>query len=281
MTLAQPPLAGARSETRRRRAHPLLAIAILVGGVPNAARSDVQPTTAAAVDATARPQVHEWLPSRGRECNGKGRYRRFCQGPRRAPAPYGKAARLARKLGLGERKTMSHLLLKRPKRAWIRAAGGEPKARARRGPHMLWPVENGKLWRGFGRVRRGPKRKKPHRGIDVGAPNGTPIMAASAGLVAYADNGVRGYGNLLAIIHPDGTVATYAHCKAIYVFPGQRVERGQRVADVGHTGIARGSHLHFEYRRGGRARDPIRLFENAPEPRHKRKRHRRRKRRSR
>lgn len=90
-------------------------------------------------------------------------------------------------------------------------------------------------------------------------------MAVSAGLVAYADNGVSGYGNLLAIVHPDGTVATYAHCKAIYVFPGQLVERGQRVADVGHTGIARGSHLHFEYRRRGRPRDPLRLFVDAPE----------------
>jgi murein DD-endopeptidase MepM/ murein hydrolase activator NlpD len=207
----------------------------------------------------ARPTPTKWLPSKGRQCYGRGKYRRFCQGPRKAPMPYGAEALLAHDLGLGEVKTVSHLLLEPPKPEWIEAAGPAREEK------MLWPVEDGKFWRGFGRVKRGPKRKRRHRGIDIGAPDGTPIRAAKSGLVAYADNGVRGYGNLLVTIHPDGSVAFYAHCKAIYVFPGQRMARGQIVADVGHTGIARGSHLHFEYRTRGRARNPMRSFEDAPE----------------
>ena len=85
-----------------------------------------------------------------------------------------------------------------------------------------------------------------------------------SGIVAYADNEVHGYGNLLVLVHPDRTVTFYGHCRAIYVFPGQLVTRGQIVAEVGHTGIARGVHLHCEYRRDGRIRDPLKLFVERP-----------------
>jgi murein DD-endopeptidase MepM/ murein hydrolase activator NlpD len=121
---------------------------------------------------------------------------------------------------------------------------------------LLWPVEGGRLWRGFGNVRKGKRKKLPHDGIDIGAPDGTPIRAANDALVIYADNGIRGFGNLMVLAHADGTVTFYAHCTALYFFPGQVVERGQVIAEVGHTGIARGPHLHFEYRVRGRARDP-------------------------
>ncbi|MDD9943690.1 MAG: M23 family metallopeptidase [Myxococcales bacterium] len=210
------------------------------------------------------PFVKEWLPSRGRECNRTGKYKRFCEGPRRAPAPFGKADGLARSLGLGTRMTMHHLLLRAPKPEWIAAAGGKPDAVS--GKHqlrLLWPVPDRRAWRSFGWDERGGKRRW-HKGVDIGAPEGTPVYAAQGGLVAYADNGVSGYGNLLTVVHADGTVAMYAHCQTIYVFPGQRIQRGQRVADVGHTGIARGSHLHFEYRKRGRPVDPTKHFDSVP-----------------
>ncbi|MDH5675721.1 MAG: M23 family metallopeptidase [Myxococcales bacterium] len=202
---------------------------------------------------------NRWLPSKGRECIRKGRHRGFCQGPRRVPEPHGAAAELAEKLGLGTRKAAGSLLISPPKPEWVEAAGPG------REESLLWPVAGGKLWRGFGRVTRGAKRARRHKGVDIGAPDGTLLRASKSGVVAYSDNGVRGYGNLLITIHGDGSVAFYAHCRSIYVFPGQRIERGQIVGEVGHTGIARGSHLHYEYRERGRLRDPMRYFEGAPE----------------
>lgn len=202
-----------------------------------------------------------WLPSRGRECARSGRYKGFCQGPRRVPEPFGPEAALAAKLGLGTTKTVSTLLLGRAKPEWL-AAASVPSALP-----MLWPVEGGSLWRGMIRGKPGAatrKVRRGHRGLDIGAPVGSPIRAAQGGLVGYADNGVGGYGNLLVLIHRDNTTTFYGHCRSIYVFPGQLVARGQIVAEVGATGIARGPHLHFEYRKNGRIRDPLKLFVEAP-----------------
>jgi murein DD-endopeptidase MepM/ murein hydrolase activator NlpD len=202
----------------------------------------------------------QWLPSRGRECIRRGPYRGFCQGPRRAPRPFGPAAELAQQLGLGGNKAVSHLLLEPAKPEWLEAAGidtGEP---------LYFPVKEGMIWRGLQRAVRTPKRKRhAHKGIDIGAREGSKIHAVQNGLVVYADNGVRGYGNLLVTVHPDGSSAMYAHCRAIYVFPGQLVARAQIVGEVGHTGIARGTHLHFEFRKDGRVRDPLKLFPDRPE----------------
>lgn len=203
-----------------------------------------------------------WLPSRGRECARRGKHRGFCQGPRRVPAPHGPAAELAQRLGLGTIKTVSVLLLDPPDPAWVAAAGTDT------GEALLFPVDEGHVWRGLQRARRSKpsQRWRPlkHKGIDVGAPEGALIRAVQSGIVAYADNGVRGYGNLLVTVHPDNSTALYAHCRAVYVFPGQRIERGQVVGEVGKTGIARGAHLHFEYRKAGRLRDPLRLFPDKP-----------------
>ena len=126
---------------------------------------------------------------------------------------------------------------------------------------MLWPVPEGRLWRRFGYVRRPPFEHLIHRGFDIGAPRGTPLYAVNPGIVAYSDNRVRGYGNLLVIVHPDASVTFSAHCRAIYVFAGQHVERGQIVGEVGDTGLARGSHVHWEYHVHGHAADPEGLFE--------------------
>jgi murein DD-endopeptidase MepM/ murein hydrolase activator NlpD len=222
----------------------------------------------------------QWLPSRGSECIRRGPNRGFCAGPRRVPKPRGEAAELARRLGLGDRKSCAFLLFQPPKAAWVAAAQRDRDADA-----LLWPIEQGRLLRGIGNLHAARKRREamflsnrsakpspikppgagagrhPHEGLDIGAKLGTPIRAARGGLVVYSDNGLTGYGNLVILVHPDSSVTLYAHCRATYVFPGQRVERGQIIGEVGETGFARGPHLHFEYRIDGRAADQMPLLE--------------------
>ncbi|NKB18597.1 MAG: peptidoglycan DD-metalloendopeptidase family protein [Pseudanabaena sp. CRU_2_10] len=83
-----------------------------------------------------------------------------------------------------------------------------------------------------------------HSGIDLGAPMGTPVLAAKSGTVQFA-GWSGGYGNLVELSH-DNMGTRYAHLAAIYVAPGQRVARGQQVGIVGSTGRSTGPHLHFE-----------------------------------
>jgi murein DD-endopeptidase MepM/ murein hydrolase activator NlpD len=173
--------------------------------------------------------------------------------------PHGEAAELARALGLGARRTVSVLQRERPPTEWIEALGAEDGGDA----PLCWPVDGGVLWRRFGAVRHHGRRRF-HRGIDVGAPAGALIRSVRRGLVAYSDNGIQGYGNILLIVHADESVAWYAHCQATYVFAGQVVRRGQVIGEVGATGIAQGAHLHFEMRREGRAFDPLPLFDSPP-----------------
>jgi murein DD-endopeptidase MepM/ murein hydrolase activator NlpD len=98
---------------------------------------------------------------------------------------------------------------------------------------------------------------RPHEGIDVTAPMGTPIEAPAAGVVRDA-GWEPGYGNTIVIDHGFGTVTKFAHASKILVREGQRVSRGQRIALVGNTGLATGPHLHYEVHVNGRAVDPLR-----------------------
>jgi len=98
---------------------------------------------------------------------------------------------------------------------------------------------------------------RPHEGIDVGAPPGTPIMATAAGVVAKVGWEPEGYGNYLLVEHGYGVVTRYAHCSKILVTPGQRVTRGQVIALVGSTGEATGPHVHYEVLLNGRPVDPM------------------------
>jgi murein DD-endopeptidase MepM/ murein hydrolase activator NlpD len=213
----------------------------------------LDPAEVSALLAAARPR--DWLPSRGDECDIGMPGEHFCQGPRRVPRPFGPADDLARALGLGLVETVGQLLMRGATREWTDNAGRPPPD-----GKLLWPVPGGHLWRGFGYVRKPPYENKLHRGIDIGAPRGTPIVAINDGIVAYSDNRVRGYGNLLVIIHGDGSMSMSAHCTAVYLFPGQKVKRGQIVGEVGDTGFARGTHVHFEYHLRGEPHDPYPLF---------------------
>jgi hypothetical protein len=185
------------------------------------------------------------------------RGRRFCDGPRRVPEPYGDAAVRAAELGMGDRWTGAVLIAKAPPARWVEAAEGEAEST------LLWPVDGaGHFVRGLGRARG--RRARPHQGVDLSAPEGTPVLAANDGLVAYADNELTGYGNVVMVIHPDGTVTLYAHLAEGRFFPGQAVRRGEVLGLLGNTGLSQGPHLHFEWRVGGRPRNPLPLFEGRP-----------------
>jgi murein DD-endopeptidase MepM/ murein hydrolase activator NlpD len=140
-----------------------------------------------------------------------------------------------------------------------RAAPSEPLAReldadAQR-LALGWPV-HGVVTSGFG-LRSG----RPHEGLDISAHVGAPIWAAAAGVVIFSGR-LGDYGNLVVIKHDELYATAYAHNKQNFVRKGDRVERGQHIADVGKSGNARGNHphLHFEVRRGEVQRDPLRYL---------------------
>jgi len=97
---------------------------------------------------------------------------------------------------------------------------------------------------------------RPHEGIDVVAPMGSPIEAPAAGVVTDA-GWESGYGNTVTIDHGYGVVTKFAHASKLLVRAGQRVSRGQRIALVGNTGLATGPHLHYEVHVNGRPVDPL------------------------
>lgn len=110
---------------------------------------------------------------------------------------------------------------------------------------------------GFG-VRSDPFHggRAVHRGMDLRAAAGTPVRAAAGGVVRVA--GWRGgYGLMVELVHPDATATRYAHLSRLRVRPAQIVAQGEPIGEVGSTGRATGSHLHFEYRVGGMAVDPL------------------------
>ncbi|MEZ4287710.1 MAG: M23 family metallopeptidase [Polyangiales bacterium] len=74
---------------------------------------------------------------------------------------------------------------------------------------------------------------------------GWNVRAAAPGIVGYAGDGIRGYGNTVLVIHPGGWVTMYAHNSVNFVVAGQRVDKGSILAEVGSTGISRGPHVHF------------------------------------
>lgn len=113
------------------------------------------------------------------------------------------------------------------------------------------------LTSGFARMRMHPiyHEVRPHEGIDVSAPEGTPIQAPASGIVQNVRT-MSGYGRTVTVDHGNGVVTFYAHCSRVLVRVGQRVRRGDKLAEVGRTGIATGPHLHYEVIVNGRAVDP-------------------------
>jgi murein DD-endopeptidase MepM/ murein hydrolase activator NlpD len=96
-----------------------------------------------------------------------------------------------------------------------------------------------------------------HTGVDMMAPEGSPIRAAAGGTVVFAGQ-YFAYGNIVDIQHADGFVSRYAHMQAFArgIAPGRPVAAGEVIGKVGHTGRAHGAHVHFEVRMNGRPVDP-------------------------
>jgi hypothetical protein len=105
--------------------------------------------------------------------------------------------------------------------------------------------------------RRHPFHAAPslHEGLDFAAPMGTPILAASGGVVRTAAT-QGGFGNLVEIDHGEGLLTRYAHANVLLVKQGDLVMPGQMIARVGSTGLSTGPHLHFEVRRHDKPLDP-------------------------
>ena len=103
----------------------------------------------------------------------------------------------------------------------------------------------------------GPKSGGLHNdGINIAAPRGTPILATADGEIAYAGDGLPGFGNLILIRHDDGWTSAYAHADSMAVKRGDQIKRGDTLGTVGSTGSVTEPQLHFELRKHDRAVDP-------------------------
>ena len=134
---------------------------------------------------------------------------------------------------------------------------GDPNAKPppRSRGKFQWPLQ-GKLVSSYGSKGGGLYND----GLNIAAAPGAIVRAAENGIVAYAGNELRGYGNLLLIRHADGWISAYAHNGELLVRPGQAVKRGQPIARVGNSGAVTSPQLHFELRRGRKAVDPRRYL---------------------
>ncbi len=130
------------------------------------------------------------------------------------------------------------------------------------GKGWKWPSLSRRITSPFG------KRNSPggigstnHKGIDIGAPFGSPVFASKGGTVSIA-GWSGGYGNLVQINHGQGWSTRYGHNSTLLVSPGQRVRQGQTIALVGSTGNSTGPHIHFEIRRNGVSLNPLSMLGN-------------------
>jgi len=122
-------------------------------------------------------------------------------------------------------------------------------------PGFRWPVR-GRVIAGFGPKTNGQQND----GINLAVPEGTPIKAAEDGVVAYAGNELKGYGNLVLVRHANGYVSAYAHASELLVKRGDTVKRGQNIAKAGQTGNVSSPQLHFEIRKGSTPVDPMQFL---------------------
>lgn len=129
------------------------------------------------------------------------------------------------------------------------ATHAEPTAPAP--AEFRWPAR-GHILKSFGE-----KAGEKSDGINIALPEGTPIKAAENGVVAYAGNELKGYGNLVLVRHDNGFVSAYANNSELKVKKGDLVKRGQVIAASGQTGNVSSPQLHFELRKGSTPVDPM------------------------
>ncbi|WP_425475976.1 peptidoglycan DD-metalloendopeptidase family protein [Mesorhizobium yinganensis] len=120
---------------------------------------------------------------------------------------------------------------------------------------MRWPVR-GKVISGYSKGGGGEKD-----GIDIAVPEGTPVKAAENGVVIYAGDGLKEFGNTVLVRHEDGLVTVYGHASQLKVQRGQKVKRGDEIAVSGMSGNANAPKLHFEVRKNSAPVDPTTYLE--------------------
>ncbi|HUW22826.1 MAG TPA: peptidoglycan DD-metalloendopeptidase family protein [bacterium] len=148
--------------------------------------------------------------------------------------------------GAKERKDTLAYVPKRP--------SPEKKEEAKPPPELIdfsWPLR-GEILVGFGKLNG-----KRHQGVDIEGREGTPIVAIYDGIVTYSNDKLRGYGNMVIIKHNEDYSSVYAHNLINLAREGERINKGQAIAQVGATGWADVPHLHFEIRERGKAVNPV------------------------
>ncbi len=168
-----------------------------------------------------------------------------------ARAPATKIAAARKPTAPAAKQETAQAKLPRETKASTPVAATEPKKTAvaseTANPEFRWPAR-GRIIQGF----------KPggNDGINIAVPEGTSVKAAESGVVAYAGNELKGYGNLILIRHPNGFVSAYANNGDIEVKRGETVKRGQTIAKSGQSGNVASPQLHFELRKGSKPVDP-------------------------
>lgn len=137
---------------------------------------------------------------------------------------------------------------------------GKPQTVYYRGGRLAWPVQ-GTITSTYGtRIHPIFKTKITHTGLDISAPNGTPVKAADTGEVLFT-GWLSGYGHVVILDHGGNLTTVYAHLSKIECTEGAKVNRGSLIGRVGATGVATGNHLHFETRVNGDAVNPMRYLQ--------------------
>lgn len=157
----------------------------------------------------------------------------------------------AKRLGLGSVAAGGRLLYGHVEDRWANAA----VEAGRFGGTLKWPVNKGWFTRGYGSGAGGY-----HKAMDIMSPLGTNVRAAANGIVGYSGDGVKGFGNMVMIVHAGGWVTLYAHNSINFVRAGQLVKKGDVIAEVGSTGRSMGPHVHFELIHENQNCDPAPLF---------------------
>jgi lipoprotein NlpD len=116
--------------------------------------------------------------------------------------------------------------------------------------------ESGWIWPAQGPVIRKFSGTSANPGIDIGGKAGQIVKSAADGRVVYSGDGLRGYGELIIVKHNEMFLSAYAHNRKLLVQEGDRVRRGQPIAEMGSTGTDRVK-LHFEIRKEGKAVNPL------------------------
>ena len=138
--------------------------------------------------------------------------------------------------------------VKAPVKAPVKTAVVSP-VESNRNVSWQWPIE-GKV------IARFNKDKNHTKGIVIAGSEGQAVQASSAGKVVYSGNGLISYGNLIIIKHSRSYLSAYAHNKKLLVKEGETIKAGQKIAELGKTGVEKPK-LHFEIRKNGKPVDPL------------------------